>query len=304
MLLNRLFSALSPDFFLTLVDVGSAGGLNRRWRPFRPILSAVLFDPREAAPGGSLGRGQTRVYPVALSDKAGQAELYITALPNMSSFLKPDPRVFGQYRKKGRDAEVVSTEEVCIDTLDSLADADGFRPSVLKVDTQGSELMVLEGAQKSLESVMLAEVEVSFFQRYVGQPVLGDILGWMAERDFELFELYRVKRYRAANSLDVRQNLLGGWQRSGRAAYGDAIFLRKSDSILASARQDNGASLQAAVVALVAYGKADHAAALLDQGQDLLPSERLEAIRSALFTLHRRRLLPELTGLVSRLRGR
>ena len=304
MALQRLFAALPPDFVLTLVDVGSAGGLAARWREFRPILSAVLFDPREAAPTGTLGRGQARVYPVALSDAPGEAELHVTALPNMSSFLRPDAEVFGRYRKKGRDAAVVATETVRVDTLDSLARADGFRPAVLKVDTQGSELQVLKGAEQALASVVLAEVEVSFFQRYAGQPVLADIEQWMSERGFELIELYRIKRYRMANSLGIAQPLLGGWQRSGRAAYGDAIFLRRTDALLAAALADSGASLLQAMVALIAYGKADHAAALLDQAGGLVPDDRIAALRTALRRLSRRRLWRELTGLAARIRGR
>lgn len=304
MALQRLFDALPRDFFLTLVDVGSAGGLAKRWRPFQPILSAVLFDPREAAPSGELGRGKTRVYPVALSEAAGEAELYITALPNMSSFLRPDPDVFARYRNKGRDAAVAATEMVKVDTLDALARADGFRPSVLKVDTQGSELLVLNGSEESLESVVLAEIEVSFFQRYQGQPVLADIQAWMAGRGFELIELYRIKRYRALNSLGIYQPLLGGWQRSGRAAYGDAIFLRKPDAILAAARNDDGASLIGAIVALIAYGKADHAAALLDQAEGVLPADRIAQLRAALKGLYRGRLWRELGGLAARIKGR
>jgi FkbM family methyltransferase len=302
--LQRLLGALPPDYFLTLVDVGSAGGLAKRWRPFRPILSAVLFDPREAARSGELGRGKTRVYPVALSETAGEAELYLTALPNMSSFLRPDPEVFARYRKKGRDAAVAATEMVKVDTLDALAIADGFKPSVLKVDTQGSELLVLHGAEQSLGSVVVAEIEVSFLQRYAGQPVFGDIQAWMAKRGFELIELYRIKRYRAQNSLGIYQPLLGGWQRSGRAAYGDAIFLRQPDAILAAARKDSGASLISAIVALVAYGKADHAAALLDQAEGVLPDDRIAALRAALGALYRGRLWRELGGLAARIKGR
>jgi len=302
--LQRLFDALPRDYFLTLVDVGSAGGLAKRWRPFQPILSAVLFDPREGAPSGEIGRGKTRTYPVALSDAAGEAELYLTALPNMSSFLRPDPEVFARYRKKGRDAAVAATEMVKVDTLDALAKGDGFRPSVLKVDTQGSELLVLGGAETSLESVVLAEIEVSFFQRYQGQPVLADIQAWMADRGFELIELYRIKRYRALNSLGISQPLLGGWQRSGRAAYGDAIFLRKPDAILAAARKDHGASLISAIVALIAYGKADHAAALLDQAEGVLAADRIAQLRTALKALYRGRLWRELGGLAARIKGR
>lgn len=301
--LAGLIAALPPDFALTLVDVGSAGGLHSRWRPFQPILSAILFDPREAAASGDFGPGRTRVYPVALSDQAGEAALHITALPNMSSFLAPDPKVFGRYRKKGRDAEVTSTETVAVDRLDALARADGFSPHVLKVDTQGSELMVLKGAEDSLKSVLLAEVEVSFFQRYSAQPVFADIEKWMADRGFELIELYKLKRYRAENGLGIYQPLLGGGQRSGRVAYGDAIFIRREEAILDAAAQDSGASLLCAVVALLAYGKADHAAALLERGRGTLPPDRVAALIGALARLNRRRFIPLLAGLAQQLRS-
>jgi FkbM family methyltransferase len=294
--LARLIAALPQDFVLTLVDVGSAGGLHQRWRPFQSILSAILFDPRETAASGGFGRGQTRVYPVALSDQAGEAELHITALANMSSFLRPDPDMFGRYRKKRADAEVVEVEKVPVERLDTLAKTDGFRPHILKVDTQGSELMVLKGAKQSLKSVLLAEIEVSFFQRYVGQPLFAEIEAWMKQQGFELIELYRLKRYRAANSLGIRSSPLGDGQRSGRVAYGDAIFVRNEEAIHAAAASDGGTSLLRAAVALLAYGKADHAAGLLERGHDLLPAERFAAIGEALRALDRRRFIPRLTG--------
>lgn len=296
---SRLISALGEDFVLTVVDVGSAGGLHKRWRPFEPVLSAVLFEPREGgSPSGKLGRGQSRTYPVALGDRAGEVDLYITQLANMSSFLKPDADVFRRYRKKGADARVVETEKVPVDRLDALAEADGIGPDVLKVDTQGSELLVLQGAEQSLASVLVAEIEVSFFRRYVGQPVFAEIEAWMNKRGFELVELHKLKRYRAANSLGIRRPVLGGAQRSGRVAYGDAIFMRAPDAILAAARDDGGASVLKAMVALLAYGKADHAAALLDAGRELVPKDRFEAVRKALGSM--KRILPPLSSLFPR----
>lgn len=296
--LGRLIEALPRDFVLTLVDVGSAGGLHDRWRALRPILSAILFDPREEAPSGRLGPGQTRVYPVALSDRSGSAELYLTALANMSSFLRPDADRLGRYRKKGPDVALTGTQPVPVERLDFLATTDGFRPDVLKVDTQGSELMVLKGAEQSLRSVVLAEIEVSFFQRYVDQPLFADINAWMAERGFELIELYRLKRYRAANSLGLRHPVTGTGQSSGRVAYGDAIFLRSETSILDLAAADGGDSLLRAVLALLVYGKSDHAAALLDRGGELLSADRRSAVATALKALHGR------PNLVGRLLGR
>jgi FkbM family methyltransferase len=301
--LERLTAALPGDFHLTLVDVGSAGGLHPRWRPFQPILSAILFDPREAAPSGRLGPGQTRVYPVALSDQSGEANLHITKLANMSSFLWPDPDVFGRYRKKGADAAVIQSEAVPVDRLDSLASTDGFQPHVLKVDTQGSELMVLKGAEESLKSVVLAEIEVSFLKRYVDQPVFADIEAWMNRRGFELIELYGLKRYRAANLLDIYRPLSGHGQRSGRVAYGDAIFMRSEEKILAMAASDDGVSLFRAVVALLAYGKTDHAAALLDRGRHLLPDDQFGAVSDVLKAFQRPQFIARLSGLMKGFRS-
>ncbi len=302
--MRHLIAALPPNFFLTLVDVGSAGGLHRRWQNLRPLLSAILFDPRETAANGLIGRGQVRVYPVALGPEAGEADLHVTALANMSSFLRPDPDAFARYRKKGADARVVGTETVPVETLDALANADGFKPHVIKVDTQGSELMVLAGAESSLQSTVLAEIEVSFFERYVGQPLFADVEGWMKARGFELIELHRLKRYRAANSLGIRRPLVGEGQRSGRVAYGDAIFVKQEARILDAARQDSGLAILRAFVALIAYGKADHAAALLDRGRGLIPPKACQGAARALAALNRRWVIRELGGVIQRARGR
>jgi FkbM family methyltransferase len=287
-----LIQALPGDFTLTLVDVGSAGGLNTRWAPFAPLLSSVLFDPREPEATGSFGRGRTRTYPVALGDKAGEAPLYLTGMPNMSSFLRPDPAVFGRFGKKEADSSVVSTEMVPVERLDELVRRDGFQPDVLKVDTQGSELMVLQGAEVALQSTVLAEVEVSFFRRYMDQPLFTDIEDYMSEQGFELIDLLKLKRYRSANSFGIRNEGVRANDRSGRVAYADAIFLRRENEIL----ERGGSSLLKAVVALVAYGKADMAARLLDLGRGKLPTGQAEALGQALKTLR--------TSFIHRLLGR
>jgi len=281
------FTKIFPsDAALTLVDVGSAGGLQPRWRPFEPILSAVLFDPREAAPSGALGRGQRRVYPVALGREAGQATLNILALPNMSSTLAPNRALLSGFRKKGAHSEVVSTETLPIEPLDAIAERDDFAPDVLKVDTQGSELEILQGARASLErSVLVAEVEVSFVERYVGQPLFDEIVRFMRDAGFDLIELSRIKRYRALNKAGVANVGLGGGQRAGQIAYGDAIFLRNEEIILQRARNDSGVSLMKAIVALVAYGKPDLAARLFDRGADALDPAQRDRLSSALKAL-------------------
>lgn len=285
-----LIRALPADLSLTLVDVGSAGGLNRRWAPFASLLSSILFDPRESAPSGALGRGRTRIHPVALGAERGVATLHITALPNMSSLLAPHPDL-ARYAKKGAHTRATATEPLALESLDALAATDGFDAHVLKIDTQGSELDVLKGAVATLDrSVLAAEVEISFFQRYQDQPLFADVEGFMNAHGFELIELQRLKRYRAKNPFAIGNIGLGAGQRAGRIAYGDAIFLRREADIRARARADHGASLLRAIIALVAYGKVDMAARLFGEGRDTLDPEVAARIEPALKRLGSSRL--------------
>lgn len=265
--MKALAGHLPDDFDFVIADVGSAGGLHRRWKPLRRCVSAMLFEPREDDDIRDMGRD--RVYPIGLSDTARTETLYLTALPNMSSSLVPNADLLGRFWKKGRDAQLVGKQEMRVDTLDALAEADRRSIHVLKVDIQGNELSVLKGARSCLEqSVLLAEVEVSFLPHYNGQVLAPEIIEWMKERDFDLIDLYRPKRYRSINSYGIQNTPVDRVQRTGRLAYCDAIFFIGEDRLLARLRSSEtkvaGHIAAKAMLALLAYGKSDMAARIFD----------------------------------------
>ncbi len=262
---------------LVLADVGSAGGLHKRWQPLRPVISAMLFEPREG--GVKERRGRDVVYPLALGTEAGQATLNITALANMSSTLLPNRALLESYHKKSGHTVVESTLQMPVDTLDAVAAADGRSVDAIKVDTQGSELSILQGAAGCLySSVLIAEIEVSFFQRYEGQATIRDIMAFMGDHGFELLDLYRLKRYRRKNSAGIFNPSLGGGQRAGRLAYCDAIFVleeqRLLDRINALPRDRGEAMLAKAMAGMLVYGKPDMAAHLFDSAGDVIEERR------------------------------
>lgn len=284
-----LVRALPPDLELVLADVGSAGGLNRRWKGAAALVRALLFDPREDPSAAPLEKGRHVIFPVGLGKVAGTARLNVTALGNMSSVLLPNTERLEAFRKKGEHTAIVSTSEMPVDTLDHIVAREHLRVDVLKVDTQGSELDILDGAQACLrESVFLAEVEVSFLERYRGQPLCHEVTAYMAARGFELLDLHRLKRYRYANRSRVRNVGLGGGQRAGQLAYGDALFMLREDRLLARIRALPATDAQAlalkVMLALMIYGKADAAARLFDLCADLIDG----ATRSRLSRCFRR----------------
>lgn len=273
MKLQTFLNRLPSGFEIVLADIGSAGGLHSRWQSIRPVVSGLLFEPREGAEIRQVGRDT--VFPIGLADEPGTDTLHVTALPNMSSTLKPNSALLASYAKKFEHTRIETQATIPVDTLDAVAERRGLRVDALKVDTQGSELGILRGARRCLSSsVLMAEVEVSFFPRYEGQALLWDIVPFMEEQGFELLDLYRLKRYRRANSASVGNMSFGGGQRAGRLAYGDAIFfLRESvllDRIRSAAEGEGEQIALRSILAMLVYGKPDMAARVFDQTSSVL----------------------------------
>jgi len=276
------FTRLLPDgFAVTLADVGSAGGLQGRWRPARRWIKGLLFEPRE---GGEIRReGADTIFPVALGTAPGTATLNITRLANMSSTLLPNAELLSAYRKKGEDVAIVDKLELAVDTLDRICAQHALAVDAIKVDTQGSELTILAGAEEGMaDTVLLAEVELSFLERYHGQALAADVLPYMAERGFDLIELYRPKRYRAKNQANVVSPASGGAVRSGRVAYADGIFFvgekRLQERLAKLPREEAETIALRAMLALLIYGKPDIAARTLDLSATYLDPARREAL--------------------------
>lgn len=284
--MKSLLRACRSGFEIVVADIGSAGGLNPRWNPVRSIVSAILFEPRE---GGEPRReGRDILYPVGLGPEAGRAQLNVTHLPNMSSTLAPNAELLRSFRKKGAHTEITSAIEIPVDTLDAVLMRDGRQADAIKVDTQGSELDILQGAKDCLSnSCLIAEIEVSFLERYRGQALFRDIEAHMSEHGFVLLDLYRLKRYRRLNSSGIGNISLGAGHRAGRLAYGDAIFMLDEKRLMERIVGQGEDAAMKMIFCLLVYGKPDIAAALFDQTADGFGPERRAAVGKHLRALGR-----------------
>jgi FkbM family methyltransferase len=279
--IKSILRACPPDLELVLADIGSAGGLKDRWAAARPIVSAILFEPRYG--GEPRKEGRDTLYPVALGPEPGRATLNLTTLPNMSSTLRPNRELLSRFRKKAAHTEITGTIDMPVETLDAIAAREGREIDALKVDTQGSELGILQGARQCLStSIFLAEIECSFFERYEGQALLADLQAFMGAYDFELIDLYRLKRYRRLNGLGVGNVSLGQGQRAGRLAYGDALFVLREDRLIERIAARGEGLAYKAIIGLLVYGKADLAAALFEASAEQIEPKRRDKLARAM----------------------
>jgi hypothetical protein len=116
--------------------------------------------------------------------------------------------------------DVTGVIKISTTTLDSYCRTNDPAFDFLKIDVQGGELPVLQGAIKQLRNSILAVVlEVEFCQLYENQPLFPDVDEFMRGKGFALFDL-DIRRWRRKKLPDQFNGF-----RMGQAIYADALYL-------------------------------------------------------------------------------
>jgi FkbM family methyltransferase len=264
MKLDQLVSILLPDQSLTVVDAGAAGGLHPRWKPVCGHLRSVGFEPLER----HRDDGRNLTLPYALGSSIRPGKLLITRRVSMTSLLQPSQDLISRFWDKPGHTEIVEEIPVELRRLDDLAGDHDIRPDMLKIDVQGGEYDILRGATGCLQgSVIAAEIELSFIERYKGLTPFCGVVAFMEEQGFELIDLWRLKRYRHRNTANVSDPGTSRGLRAGRLAFCDTLFLRRDAALLEYAAASRLQAAKAMIICLI-YGKADMAARLHDAARD------------------------------------
>ena len=151
---------------------------------FEPIPSCV--DSLRA----NLGLDSGAIHEFAVSDHEGRASFNISFAEDSSSLLEIGSEQTSRFPGTGQR----TTMTVDCVTLDHWAEGRNLaRPTLLKIDVQGSEMQVLAGAADLLASLDYVYAEVSFIELYVGQVLATDIIAFLLEHGFELEGVYNTK---------------------------------------------------------------------------------------------------------------
>jgi FkbM family methyltransferase len=110
----------------------------------------------------------------ALSDAPGTVQMNVSANSVSSSVLP----MLDTHADAAPQSRYVATEDVPATTVDELIDRIGFDPAttLLKIDVQGYEKSVLDGAPATLATIAGVRTELSLTSLYDGQALLPDIV--------------------------------------------------------------------------------------------------------------------------------
>ena len=171
---------LSPA---TVIDVGVGPGTPELYDAF-PGARLILVEPLEEW-RGHLDQirhpGGVEVVAAAAGPASGEVELAVHRVRACSSMVGP---------RRGEDADPARRAVPMVRLDDVARERQSPGPFVVKVDVEGAELQVLEGASELLRETELVLLEVSLFELIAGAPQLHDVVAWMHDHGFVVADLY------------------------------------------------------------------------------------------------------------------
>lgn len=189
---------MNTDRKIVVVDVGCRWGFAERFISGGDFFRVYGFDPDEKECGrlnAQYASDFVKAVPLALAGSLGKRTLYLTKEPACSSLHQPDPILTAEYPALACATEVAKIE-VQTTTLDAWALSNSISAiDFIKIDTQGTELEILHGAQKILVTVKAINVEVEFNPIYLGQPVFADVDTYLRSQGFVLWKLTNLVHY-------------------------------------------------------------------------------------------------------------
>jgi len=194
--IEKLTDKMDRD--LIMVDVGCRWGFADQFIQCLDTFRLYGFDPdRDECKRLEKQYGSNRIslVPLGLADHEGESTLYLTKEPACSSMFKPIRKLLENSpvldcTKKVSEIKIQHT------TLDRWAERTDIEYiDYIKIDTQGAELLVLQGADEIIESVRCLEVEVEFNPIYEGQALFSDIDAFLRKKGFVLWQLTNMAHY-------------------------------------------------------------------------------------------------------------
>lgn len=220
--LKKSFSRLLGSTGLTLIDVGAAGGIEKRWQAVIEDLVYYGFEPDKRSfenLSSHTNARSAKIFPFALWSEEKEISVLLCRDPQCSSVYEPN-RLFLDKFPVSERFDVIDTFSCNAKRLDQV---DIENPHFIKMDIQGAEFEVLKGAKVTLAKTLGIEIEVEMLEMYKGQPLFGDITHYLREFDLEFIDFIGTRRWLRDEHSEL-----------GQFIFADALFLKSPEVVSSS----------------------------------------------------------------------
>jgi FkbM family methyltransferase len=233
---------------MVICDVGARGGVEPQWQVFGTQAQFIGFEPdqeecdrlNQTNANQDATIPQQHFYPVALGKQRETRPFSVCRYGGGSSFYPADMAFIKRFpAEHGQQLEVIKTIELATISFDEFSQQQVMPPiDFLKLDVEGCELDILQGAEQILQNGVLGlSLEVLFHDAMRHQPPFHAIDQFLQNHGFQLFDL-ETYRY-ARRTLELPTQALGNTD-IGQVLWGQALYLR--DGVAAARSPDRQAT--------------------------------------------------------------
>lgn len=177
-----------------VIDAGGRYGMHPSWTRYRGELCYVLFEPEEAEASRLTEKYRSNpevsVQALALGERDGKLMINVLRHRGQSTAFSPNADATWFKTTRSGEGAIVDRYEARMTTVDLYCEERGLIADFLKIDTEGSELAVLEGARRQLaENVLGVRCELQFDDLYLGAPGLPEVFSCLKKAGFTLLNL-------------------------------------------------------------------------------------------------------------------
>ena len=244
---------------IKVIDIG-AMSLGQGTEPYnmlmkRGITEIVGFEPveKECKNLNVTAQEHYSYLPYFIGDGSIRT-FYECNYPMTSSLYEPNTPLLDKFQNIENLTRVVKTEKVTTRRLDDIPEVTGA--DYLKVDVQGGEVGVYEGATQLLKDIVLIHTEVVFVPLYKNQPLFAEIDQILRKNGF-LFHKFMGISGRMFKPLQIKENINATMSQQ---LWADAVYIK---DFMALERLSAEKLLKLAIILHEVYGAYDLCAHVL-----------------------------------------
>lgn len=189
---RRLVRALEYAGIDTMLDVGAnvgqfgrmvrTAGFDGRIISVEPLATAYEQLSRRASTDP-----QWQCVNTAVGAEPGATQINVSANSYSSSLLT----MTREHLAADPESQVIGTQDIGVVTVIDLVSAHDIVPArtLLKIDTQGYEQQVLDGAGTLVDEFAAIQLELSFVELYEGQQLYGDLVEQMTGHGLTMWSI-------------------------------------------------------------------------------------------------------------------
>lgn len=219
----KIFNQIK-NFKLYIANIGS-GSVGEYdfssffWTKISDYCKFYCFDPSNQ---NRIDIGNQIIFPYGLWNEKTTKEIWLTKFSYASSLYEPNYDQLNKFINFDSHL-LIGKKKINLEVLDQVTKNENLDYcDFIKIDAEGAELNILNGAKKNLDNALGLEIEINFIEKNINAPNGLEVIDFCKKNYFEIFILNR-ESWRKNLKININEN--------HQLIWADAVFFKTEQEI-------------------------------------------------------------------------